>query len=193
MGHAVDEVVLPVLDKFALHYDLAESRQAVRLGFGGESGDYELFIKEVERPPLLWFRFDAHLYLPHAHAALAETVLGKNAGEFLLKWGRVPTTGELVCDLELPLLDHGLSSEAFVAFFLLANQRFQQSLPLLAKVRWGALSAEEALQAKSHLRPKPEREGKGKRRRMSQLEREIDALLDGLGSDDAAPFPPDAA
>lgn len=174
----MSDTVIPALDSQGLRY--AVENGAIHLRFVGDHLPYDVTIRHFLDTELsvLLLRFRPHLYARDAHKEpLLELGMALNYRRFGPKWGFDAPDGEVVADLELPLLRGSLSQADFACFFALANAGFIDALALLARVRWGGCTARRALGLE--VGP-PGSRPTAKRRAKTPIEREVADLLDRL-------------
>lgn len=181
-ANVLDEVVIPSLDELQFTYQRSGDRVSLRLRSNERS--YDAVIGVVSGPlPLIWMRFKPNLYMDSQQTPVLETALGFNYKQNLIRIGRDPRDGEIVFDLELLLFGALPSKSEFASMFVSAASTVDDNVESLTRVRWGGMTALQALINEPSARPQNESQTKPRRRRKTKVEREVEDVLKRL--DDA--------
>jgi hypothetical protein len=180
----IDGAVRPALDELQIRYQIDD--ETLHTVLPTEAGAVLISIRQFKHPSLVWLRFSPAIFIQQEQKdGLLETGLGINYQDWLIKVGRDARDGELVFDVELPLLHGVLTKESFTTYFVLALDKVQDALKRLAKVRWGGLSPKQALGKANSPESRTVQPPSPRRRRKTKLEREIEGLLNRLESRDS--------
>ena len=187
--------VLPSFERADLHFQ-RDGEATVTTSYQAEGISCAVTITYYSQNEVLLLRFRRACFPELIQSPdLADLALAINERRFFIKVGRDPHDGEIVIDAELPLLGNELSPDLFGAYFAGMIQHVNSLAPRLMKVRWGAMTVEDALGRtgqQAHDEPGTEaaddssvdESAPAERPPETVLEHQIARLLDGLDAPD---------
>jgi len=180
MASVMQQVVLPALSELDITPDVHGDE--ARLITGSSVGLYEVYVKELISPPVLWLRCRPHLYVDSLEPEFLSALLELNERGLICKIGRDATNGEVVFDSEILLSSYTLTKGQFHDYLYMLCKSVEDALPLLARVRHGGLSVTEAIKEREE-GTHSSSVNRRTRQPKTKVEREAEAIIKDLGGD----------
>ncbi|MGE3597176.1 MAG: YbjN domain-containing protein [Dehalococcoidia bacterium] len=168
----MQQVIRSVLS--AMDITFVEANDHFSLAMRGDYGLFDIEVRTMEQPPLLWLRTSLPVRARgEQKAAVLEAALALNYTRPMVKLGHDPSDGEIVLYLDVPVIDRTLTEVEFATYLAVVIGATQDILPRLLKVALGCESVAQSL-----CLPVPSR--RRARRRMSRAEREAREIVERL-------------
>lgn len=123
-ANIIIDQVAGILDDDAIHYERLADGQAIKSGFKGKNGKYQVVIGADDDPPLLFLSVRIPLLIPEQRRSdVAEAIVRINQNLPLGRFDLDMTCGDVAFYASIPLLDSSLSTAQFRATAATAFRR----------------------------------------------------------------------